>query len=140
MKKYIKPLTLFVIGGLLYMLIEIMWRGYTHYTMGITGGICFVLIGGLNECYTYEISLIKQMFLSSIIITVIEFIVGCIINLWLGWNVWNYSSTPMNILGQVCVPYMFLWFLLSCVAIMIDDWLRYIWFKEEKPHYKILNK
>lgn len=136
--RFIKPSILFAIGGFIYMLIELIWRGYTHWTMGITGGICFVLIGFINEFYTYKMSLVNQMFISSIIITIIEFFVGCIVNLGLGWNVWDYSSLPFNILGQICIPYMFLWFLLSCVAIILDDYLRYWLFKEEKPHYNIL--
>ena len=133
-----KHSVLFLVGGIMYMLIEIVWRSHTHWTMGITGGICFILIGLLNEFYTYKMSLINQMLISSIIITVIEFIVGCIVNIWLKWNIWDYSSAPFNVLGQVCLPYMFLWFLLSAVAIIVDDWLRYFWFNEERPRYTIV--
>lgn len=138
-KKIIKPFILFMIGGFSYVIIELIWRAYSHISMFFVGGICFVIIGGINEFYTYEMNLIDQMLISSIAITIIEFIAGCIVNIWLGWNVWDYSSVPFNILGQVCILYMFLWFLLSAVAIIFDDYLRYWLFKEEKPHYKIFN-
>lgn len=128
-----------MIGGFSYVIIELIWRAYSHISMFFVGGICFVIIGGINEFYTYEMNLIDQMLISSIAITIIEFIAGCIVNIWLGWNVWDYSSVPFNILGQVCILYMFLWFLLSAVAIIFDDYLRYWLFKEDKPHYKIFN-
>ena len=77
------------------------------------------------------------MLIGSFIITVMEFIAGCILNLWLGLNVWSYADMPYNILGQVCLPYMILWFFLSPVCIITDDYMRYAFFDEEKPHYKI---
>lgn len=41
MKQLCKLIFLFVVGGLLYAVIEILWRGYTHWTMAILGGMCF---------------------------------------------------------------------------------------------------
>ena len=38
-----------VLGGLAYMGVELLWRGRTHWTMGVLGGVCFVVIGRLNE-------------------------------------------------------------------------------------------
>ena len=38
-----------VIGGVTYMGIETLWRGHTHWSMGLLGGVCFVLIGLLDE-------------------------------------------------------------------------------------------
>ena len=96
-----------------------------------------MLIGSINEFYTYDVPLIRQMMIGASIVTFVEFICGCIVNLWLGWNIWNYSDMPFNILGQICLPYMVLWSLLSGVAIILDDWLRYWWFEEEKPHYRV---
>lgn len=134
--KLLRPLVLFSIGGLSYILIELMWRGYSHWTMFFVGGICFVLVGYINEWFTFEIPLIKQMAISAILITIVEFIAGCILNLWLNLNIWDYSLVPLNILGQICVPYIFLWFLLSFVCILLDDYIRYYLYNEEKPHYK----
>lgn len=134
----VRPLVLFSVGGAVYIMMELLWRGYSHWTMFIVGGLCFVLIGLINELYTYEMSLAKQMLIGACIVTSVEFISGCIINLWLGWNVWDYSDMPFNVLGQVCLPYAVLWVLLSGAAIILDDYLRYWWFDEEYPHYKII--
>ena len=129
---------LFSVGGAIYIMIEMLWRGYSHWSMLIVGGLCFVMIGLINEYYSYDIPLIWQMMIGACIVTAVEFVSGCIINLWLGLNVWDYSDMPFNIWGQVCLPYMVLWSLLSGVAIILDDYLRYWWFGEEYPHYKIV--
>lgn len=148
-KHVLRELFLLVIGGIIYMGIELLWRGRTHWSMGIVGGICFVLVGLLNETYTYEESMELQALKSSVIITVIEFVAGCVINLKLGWNVWDYSNMPCNLFGQVCLLFMILWFFLAFVAIYLDDAIRYLCWKEPYPNYvwatpkilkKILNK
>lgn len=116
-------LFLFIIFGCCYLLFEIIWRGYTHWTMFIVGGLCGFLIGLINE-KNKKMPLIKQCLISTLIVTVIEFISGCIINLWLNLGVWDYSTMPFNILGQICLPYCLLWFILSILVIKVDDWLR----------------
>lgn len=137
LKMILKHIVLFFIGGLIYYLIEILWRGYSHISMVFCGGLCFVLIGIVNELIPWDIKLWKQMLIGSVIVTVVEFFTGCIVNLWMGLKVWDYSNLPFNILGQICLPFCVVWFFLSLVAIVIDDYLRYWLFKEEKPHYNI---
>lgn len=134
---FFKYLILFLVGGSLYYFIELISRGYSHISMLILGGICFITLGLLNEILDWTTPLIKQMLYGSIIITILEFITGCIVNLWLGWNVWDYSNEPFNLLGQICLEYSIYWFFLSFVGIILDDYLRYLWFNEEKPRYII---
>lgn len=134
--KALRPLILFGVGGMLYVFIELLWRGYSHWTMFIVGGICFVAVGLINEILSWETPLVIQCFIGGAIITAVEFIAGCIINLWLGWNVWDYSNLPLNILGQVCLPFFFIWVLISAPAILLDDYIRYK-LGEEKPRYKL---
>lgn len=138
MAKLFKYIFLFFFGGIAYIIIELLWRGYSHTSMFVLGGLCFVLLGLINEKYTYDMPLVTQMLIGAFIITVLEFITGCIVNLHFHLNVWNYSNMPLNIMGQICLPYMLLWFLLSPVAIITDDYLRYLFFDEEKPHYTLL--
>lgn len=130
-----KESILFLIGGFLYVVVENLWRGHSHWTMFILGGICFVLLGIINEVIPWCMDLWKQIIIGTITITLLEFVVGCIVNLWLGWNVWDYSNVPLNILGQICLPYMILWVPISLAGIVLDDYLRYWIFGEEKPHY-----
>ena len=135
-KVFLKHLLLFLIGGCCYFGIEILARGYSHWTMVVVGGICFVLIGLLNE-KTENIPFVKQMVYSAILITIIELISGCILNLWLKLDIWDYSDNPFNLLGQICLSHTIYWFFLSAVGILLDDYLRYKIFQEEKPIYTL---
>lgn len=131
----LRPLLLIGIGGLLYVLVELAFRGRSHWTMFLVGGLCFWLIGLINEVLTWEMPLWKQCIIGAVIVTAMEFLAGCVINLWLGWDVWDYSNMPFNVLGQICLPFSLLWVLASAVAIVLDDHLRYWMYGEEKPHY-----
>lgn len=141
---------LFLIGGRLYTWIELLWRGRTHWTMFILGGLCFVIMGLLNEYkFAWQQSLFAQSIISAIVITVLEFITGCIVNLWLGWHIWDYSELPFNLMGQICLHFFLLWILFSAAGIILDDWLRYLAYivlhkfflrmqKRERPHYRLI--
>lgn len=134
-----KNLFLFLFGGIVYYLIEILWRGHSHYSMMILGGLCFFIIGFLNESKLLNgIGLLYQMIISSGIITILEFIFGLILNIYLKMNIWDYSNLPFNIMGQICLPFTIAWFGLSLVAIIADDFIRYKFFGEELPKYKII--
>lgn len=132
-----KYIALGITGGLLYILIETAWRGYSHWTMFVLGGICFLALGLINEVLSWEMPLWQQMLLGACIVTVLEFLTGCIVNLWLGWDVWDYSGMSGNILGQICPQYFILWLPVSLAGIILDDWLRYWWWGEERPRYKL---
>jgi len=116
--------------------VELLWRGRTHWTMGLVGGLCFVLIGGLNNYLPWEMPVWKQAVCGSALVTAVELVAGVILNLYLGLGVWDYSNMPCNLLGQICLPYSLLWVGLSLVCIFADDWLRWRLFHEEKPRYK----
>ena len=133
---YFKYAFLFAAGGLLYNVIEVLFRGYSHWTMFFLGGMCFVLLGRINEGISWKMQIWKQIFVGAGMITALEFLTGCIVNLCLGWNVWDYSQMPGNLLGQICLPYILIWFPVSFGGILLDDWLRYWLFGEEKPHYR----
>lgn len=135
----IKTLFLIVCGGITYSLIEVLWRGRTHISMFILGGVCFYLVGLLNEFTAPgEHSLFTQMLCGAVLITVLEFISGCYLNLYLCLDVWDYSHLPFNFLGQICPLFSLAWFFLSLIAIVLDDFIRWKLFKEPKPMYKII--
>lgn len=135
--KLYKYLILFAFGGLCYGAVELIARGYTHWTMLALGGVCFILIGSINEYIPWEMPITKQMWIGCIIITALEFFTGSIVNVWLGWDVWDYSSEVWNVCGQICLKYSVYWYFISAVAILLDDLLRWIVFDEEKPRYKL---
>ncbi len=108
--------------------------------MFILGGLCFYLIGCINEIIPWNMPLYQQMAIGMVIITTLEFITGYIVNIKLGWNVWDYSNMPLNIMGQICIPFCTAWYFISFVAIVLDDLLRYWLWGEERPHYHLFTK
>jgi hypothetical protein len=134
-QKFIRLMTLWLWGGFGFYCIECIWRGYSHWSMFILGGICFLVIGGLNNYLPWEMPILKQMLIGGVIVTVFEFFAGLILNGWLGWGIWDYSNLPFNIMGQISLPFTIIWVILSGVAIWLDDFLRWKLFDERHPQY-----
>ena len=118
-----KNIIIFLIFGISYYLLEILWRGYSHWTMIIVGGLCGLLIGLINEI-TPKMNTVLQMLLGSVIVTIIEFVTGYILNIKLGLHIWDYSNLRFNILGQISLLFSILWFFLSYIVIKLDDYIR----------------
>lgn len=137
MRVFLKYLFLFIVGGAVYYSMEMLFRGYSHYSMAILGGICFIACGLLNEILSWDTSLLLQGLIGSGIITVLEFLTGVLVNMILHLNVWDYSNMPLNVLGQICLPFSLLWVIIAIGAIILDDYIRYCFFDEEKPRYKL---
>lgn len=132
---FLKSILLWTIGGIIYTLIEILWRGYSHWSMFIVGGLCFLEIGAINEYLSEDLPIEFQAMIGALGITATELISGIIINIVLGWNVWDYSNLPLNILGQICLPYTILWWFVSLFGIYIDDIIRENVFYEKPVSY-----
>lgn len=133
-----KFLFLFIAGGFTYFYMEISFRGYSHYSMIICAGLAFVICGSLNHIFHKRISFISQMVLSCLVITILEFITGYIVNIQFGMNVWDYSGLPYNFMGQICLFYSLLWLILSILCILVYDFICWCIFDEEKPHYRFI--
>ena len=118
MRKVGSAITIFLTGAIKYSLIEIAFRGFTHWTMTITGGIIFSVLYRIHSNLK-NIPLWEKCLLGSIIITAFEFTVGVIVNIILRWNVWDYSRVPFNLLGQVCLPFTALWFVICIPAYLL---------------------
>lgn len=134
MKKW-ENVIVFCMGGLLYVLVELLWRGWSHGSMFLVGGACFYAVGSLNR-HRPDMSVLSQMVVGTVLITVVEFFSGLIINRMLLLHVWDYSTAPLNLFGQICLPFVLLWFPLSGAALFTEDWLRWRLFQEPMPHYR----
>lgn len=96
----------------------------------------FLLLGGLNEWLPWEMPFWGQCLLGAAMVTAAEFAAGCVLNLWLGLGVWDYTDMPFNLMGQICLPFSAAWIVVSAAAILLDDWLRWQLYGEDKPHYR----
>lgn len=115
MKRILEYITVFWIGGVAYSMVEILYRGYTHWTMTLTGGVCFSVLYFLHV-YESGIPFFLRCVLGAAAITAAELLSGCIVNLWLHLEVWDYSDLPMNLWGQISLLFSFFWLLLSAAA------------------------
>lgn len=107
---------MFAIGAGLYGLIEILWRSRTHWTMLLCGGVCFTFMYFLSAA---QLPFWAKCLISAAAISLLELAVGYLVNIILGWAVWDYSDRPLNILGQICPLYSFFWLLLSAPALAL---------------------
>ena len=110
-----KCLLKFMIGGVGYGLLELIWRGRTHWSMVLTGGVCLVAICAVNEKMKKR-NIFLRAAVCAAAITAAEFAVGMVVNRLFDMDVWSYEEMFGNVLGQICPLYSFLWFLL-CVPI-----------------------
>lgn len=137
--KLIKVLVLWALLGTVYFVLEGLWHipsgGYANIVMLPIGGLCGVCVGMINQlpCF-YRAKILTQCIISTLVILLIEFVSGCVLNIWLDLGIWDYSDKAFNVLGQICLPYGVLWFLLSPVAIWLEDMLRYTFWREGRPY------
>lgn len=137
-RQHKRAVIMFLVGGSMYVLIEFLWRGFSHISMFGVAGVCFCLIGMLNEPCSDCRSLLKQSLLGALIITLAELLTGLLLNCWLGLGVWDYSALPFNLWGQISLQYSLLWLPLAALAIVVDDRLRCWLFGEQIPHYRLI--
>ncbi len=121
MKKQLYFINLFLTGAAGYCLLEILWRGYTHWAMAPVGGLCLIIIGAVN---TFSMKPALKALICSGAITAVEYISGTILNIVLKWNVWDYSDRFLNVSGQICPLYSVLWFFLSLAVITVMNRFR----------------
>ncbi|KMY45517.1 membrane protein [Bacillus sp. FJAT-27916] len=133
--KLFQSILFMIIGGSAYMGIEWLWRGYSHWSMGVLGGICFIIVGSMH---ILRLPLLGQAIAGCLMITLLELITGLILNVWLQWGIWDYSHLPYNLFGQICLRYAFLWLPLSLAAIPLYHELRCLLFRLERPKYRII--
>ena len=115
-------LTAFLIGGFAYYAIEILWRGHSHIAMWLCGAL------SLSGIFLIDVKskkgMIKRALYSALLITAAELAFGSICNLWLEMRIWSYEELPLNLFGQICLPFCVLWFLLSFPAIGVCKLIR----------------
>lgn len=114
--------TVYTVGALGYGGIELLWRGATHWTMPLLGGLCFVLIYAVTAATHGRPWLTWPLCAAGV--TAMEFAAGCLVNLYLGWAVWDYGGLPGNVLGQICPLYALYWLLLSIPCSLLSRGIR----------------
>lgn len=138
MEKIGKYLFLWGTGGTIYYTIEIIYRGMSHWSMFILGGICFLFCGFQGSATGWSLPLWRQVLCCMVFISSGEFITGILVNKVFRWEVWDYSSVPFNLFGQICLPYALMFGGLSIVGILLYNFLNRQLYGEQKVYYHFL--
>ena len=108
-----KKVAIFALGGGSYVLLELLWRRKSHYSMFLAGGTCLLLVGHLEEVEP-KLPFPLRILAGAGIITMVELAAGLLFNRQ--YKVWDYRNVPGNYLGQICLPFSLFWIPLSAVA------------------------
>ena len=129
-------------GGALYFLLEVAYKTITghperiSWTMLVLAVVLCVPVERAGAEVPWETPLWLQALICAILMTLTELVAGCVLNLWLGLDVWDYSHLPGNLFGQICPQFSAIWWVLCFMFIPVFDWLRYAVQGGERPHYK----
>ena len=107
---------LFLLGGVGYVGLELLWRGWSHISMFVAGGICFLLLGRLRSAGA-ELPMPVRAALGAGVITGVELMTGLLVNR--DFQVWDYRHMPLNFCGQICLPFTLLWYPVSAGAMVL---------------------
>lgn len=141
--KWLLSVLLWVWTGTLYFFIEVVWKTshgrpeMISWTMLLLAIILAVPLERFGAELPWEMPLMAQSAVCGVAITVVEFVAGLIINVWLGMGVWDYSAMTGNIMGQVCPQFLIMWVSLAAVGIVMLDWMRYGVEGGERPRYAL---
>lgn len=137
----VKTVVLFLVGFCIYITIETLFRGYSYALMGICGGLAIIILDKINNKVSWDLDIIIQCSIGSLIVTLMELIIGSLFLAGYLPVMWDYSSMPMNYRGIICLPFSIAWMFLSFAGILVADSINYYIFEELPiPYYKIFGK
>lgn len=140
-KTILKNVVLSVVGGLSYGIIELIYRQKTYYLMILCGAIAVILLDKINDYISWDMDILLQGCIGSLIITGMEFIIGNLYLMGIVPKMWDYSNVWLNYKGIICLPFSLIWILLSICAILLADTINYYVFHElPVPYYKLFGK
>ena len=138
MKKLSEYLFFISLGGCIYYTLEVVFRGFSHWSMFLLGGICLLFFLFFCRAVNWEDALWRQLIRCIVFVTSMEFITGIIVNKWLGLGVWDYTNQPFHLFGQICLPFVVLFSGLCVIGILLSGYLSYWLYDEPKPHFHVL--
>lgn len=136
-KRFSQYLFLWTLGGSIYYLIEIIYRGFSHWSMFGLGGICFLFFYLQGKLTEWSDPIWIQILRSTIFVVSCEFITGIIVNKCLNLEVWDYSDQPFQILGQICLPFAILFSVLCAFGIILSGNVMHWIYGEKKPSFHL---
>ena len=112
LKNVSEYLVLWAVGGCIYYGIEVLFRGFSHISMFMLGGLCMQFFTWQGRLTEWQDALPRQITRCTIFVVSMEFITGIIVNKWYHLAVWDYSDMPLQLWGQICLPFALIFSLL----------------------------
>lgn len=104
----------FLLGAAGYPIIELLWRGRTHPSMAIAGGLSLCMLRQLHR-RTEAAPLWLAAMLGGSAITGLEYLIGVTLNR--RHQIWDYRKKRLNLQGQICPAFSLAWCGLSALAL-----------------------
>jgi len=123
MKKLSEYLFLLVTGGCIYYCFELIFRGFSHWSMFVLGGVCFLFFYLHGSLVKWEDPMWRQILRCILFVTAMEFTTGIIVNKWLELGVWDYSRLPFQLFGQICLQFTVIFSGLCAVGIILSGYI-----------------
>ena len=107
---------LWFFGGTVYFLLEVAYKYATGNPQRISWVmlvLAIVLTIPVERCgaqLPWSVPLWLQAAACALLVTGAELVVGCVVNLLFGMDIWDYSHLWGNLWGQVCPQFALLWF------------------------------
>ena len=138
-KRLMIALGTFMIGGFIYCVIELLYRGYTDISMYVLAGFCSIIMAGLNNIFSFNMPFWLQVLLASASCIGGEYVTGMLVNQ--DFSIWDYRNLPLTFAnGQLNAIFCLAWVGISIIGIPLLDYVEWRFMKSgEKPYY-IINK
>ena len=101
--------TAYFTGAIAYPLLELAYRGHTHWTMSLTGGFCLMVLFLIQWSFS-ALPGYRKALLGALAILTMELSVGVFANLWMGWAIWDYTNLRFHYLGQISLDFALIWY------------------------------
>ena len=137
-KRLSEYLFLGTLGGTLYYTFEVIFRGFSHWSMFLLGGLCLIFFAQQGMWTGWDAPLWKQVGWCVIFVTACEFITGIFVNKIMGWAVWDYTDQPFQLMGQICLPFAVIFSGLCVLGIFLSSYLLHFLYREKLPHFHVL--
>ena len=125
-------------GGIAYYIVEFLFRGFSHWSMFMVGGTVFLFCTYQAVEMQWSEPMWIQVIRATIFAAALEFVSGIILNKYFHLSIWDYSDQPLQLWGQICLPFTILFSGLIVVAIPLGGMLLHKIFREKKPHLFIV--
>jgi uncharacterized membrane protein len=108
--------------------------GFSSVWMCFIGGVIGMILGKYNRIpILKDLNLFWKSIIGCVMITIIELVVGYILNIRLKFHIWDYSHYPINFLGQISLLRSIGWFFICPLVFWFNQMVLHMVYDYKKP-------